>query len=74
MNFENIINLNKNERYACSRDIKTIKCIDGEFWITYKNGEDIILNEKEDLNLKNKKKVIIQVLKNGKIYLEKKIL
>ena len=67
-----IINLTKNERYICPNDIKSIKCIDGEFWVTYKNGEDIILTKDEDLILYNKKRVIIQVLKKGRIHLEKK--
>ena len=72
MKSENIINLTKNERYICTNEIKSVKCLDGEFWITYKNGRDIILTKEEDLNLKNKKKVIIQVLKNGRIHLKKK--
>ena len=71
MNTDEIITLGKNEIYVCSNGIRTIKCINGIFWITYKGGEDIFLTEKQNFVLKNKKKVLIQALKNGKILIKK---
>ena len=72
MNTGEIIALNINERYNCSKRIKSVKCIDGLFWITYKCGKDIIINADDNISLIDKKKVIIQVIKSGSIYLEKK--
>ena len=72
MNTGELIALNINERYNCSKRIKSVKCIDGLFWITYKCGKDIIINADDNISLIDKKKVIIQTIKSGSICLEKK--
>lgn len=72
MNTGELIALNINERYNCSKRIKSVKCIEGLFWLTYKSGKDIIINADDNISLIDKKKVIIQGLKSGSLYLERK--
>ncbi len=45
----------------------TIRCIEGAIWVTYRNSQDIILKPGDELELNNKRDIIIQS-SNGSIY------
>lgn len=61
-----MVQINRNCVKKITGSKVSIKCSQGALWITYKNSADIILESGEDIQIRNKRDVMIQGLTESK--------